>query len=73
MKSYFAKRDKLQAMINYFSSVKVWITSSLGELSVFKAPKLKVMKRGLFKKSKHVPSRAPSVTPTEFKMIIKVA
>ena len=57
-------------MMNYFSSIKIWVTSNVGELSVFNAPEITVMKRGLFKNSSHIPTRAPGVTPEDFKCII---
>ena len=66
-------RDNLrspQSMMNYFSSVKVWITSRVGALLAFDALEIRIMKWGLFKNSKHVPTRAPGVTPEKFKMII---
>lgn len=58
------------AVMNYFSSVKLWVTAAPGSHPQFAAPELNVMKRAIFKSSKHVPNPPPSVPPDQFRLII---
>lgn len=58
------------AILNYFSSVKVWVRSTAGGGAAFEAPELSTFKRGILKMSKHVVARATPVSPREFKAII---
>ena len=59
-----------QAIMNYFSSIKIWVTSGAGDLSAFTVSEIKTMKQALFKTSNHSPSRAPGLTLADFKGII---
>ena len=66
-------KDKLRspgAVMNYYSSVKGWITASSGSLSVFNAPEIVALKRGIFKNSLHTPFPAPAMSVVDFKQII---
>ncbi len=51
------------AICNYFSSVKLWVSSGLGDHSAFKAYELTLMKKGLRKSSSHVTIRAYPIAP----------
>ena len=67
-------RDRLKspgAIFNYFSSVKIWVTAGPGDSSAFSAYEISVIKRGLSKNSKHVPTRATPLCPLDFKRIIQ--
>ena len=56
--------------MNYFSSVKLWVTSGPGDSAAFNVPEIKTMKRGIAKNSLHVVNKAPALNPDEFKAII---
>ena len=56
--------------MNYFSLVKIWVKAGPGTVVAFDAPEIKVMKRGINKSSTHTISKAPGISPIEFKMVI---
>ena len=49
--------------MNYFSSVKLWVTANNPTDLAFKSHEVKLMKRAIFRKSTHVPRQAPPMTP----------
>ena len=66
-------KDRLRApgsILNYFSSVKIWVTAGPGDSSAFLAHEIATLKRGLSKNSPHVATQAPAITPSDFKAII---
>ena len=65
--------DRLKSpgvVVNYFSSVKTWIKSGPGSTVAFDSYEVKIMKRGIFKNTKHVVAHAPPLVPLDFKRII---
>ena len=69
----FCLKDKLKspgAIMNYFSTVKIWVKAGPGKSSSFDAPELATMKRGIIKNSTHIPGKAPSISPQDFKQVI---
>ena len=47
-------KDRLKSVgtnMNYFSSVKLWVTAGPGDLAAFNAPKIKTMKCGVAKQT----------------------
>ena len=66
-------KDKLKSpgtIMNYFSTVKIWVKAGPGKSSSFDVPELATMKKGIVKNSTHIPSKAPSISPQDFKQII---
>ena len=66
-------KDKLKSMgaiMNYFSTVKIWVTAGPGVSSSFDASQLVTMKKGLVKNSCHIPNKAASISPQDFRQII---
>ena len=67
-------KDKVKApgtVMNYYSSVKIWVTSHNPHAPSFSSNEVKLMKRAIFKSSSHVPKQAPALTPTHFTSIIR--
>ena len=58
------------AVLNYFSSIKIWVCTMPGEHQSFLAHKIAVMKKGILKSAVHVPSPAPGISPSEFLAVI---
>ena len=66
-------KDRLKSsrsILNYFSSVKIWVSAGPGYSKAFNAHEISTLKRGLSKDSVHVPSQAPALSPSDFKSII---
>ena len=66
-------KDRLKSVnsiMNYFSTVKLWVIAAGGDKEVFNAPEVYMMKRGLIKNSTHAPSKAPNITPSEFQLVV---
>lgn len=58
------------AVLNYFSSVKIWVSGSPGLHPEFDSHEIVIIKRAIIKNSDHVVSRAPPITPGELRSII---
>ena len=57
--------------MNYFSSVKIWVMTHNPSAEAFTSHEVKLMKKAVFKMSKHVPRQAPPLLPGQFKFIVE--
>ena len=68
---YLSERLKCSgSVMNYFSSVRSWVVAASMTSVCFDAPEILTMKKGIAKNTGHVPSKAPAITPHDFKAII---
>ena len=66
-------KDRLKSVnsiMNYFSTVKLWVIAAKGNVDVFNAHEISLMKRGLIKNSTHEPAKAPIISPEELAMVV---
>ena len=59
------------AALNYFSSIKLWLSSCFEGKSPFDAPEVKTLKKGLVKVSPHIVVQASPIVSVDLKRIIQ--
>ena len=57
-------------MLAYFNTVKSWVLAGSWDSSVFSAPEVQLLKKGIVRTSSHIPVPASPPPPADFKRII---